>query len=335
MEVKQPLVTVIVPNYNHEKYLEQRLESIFNQTYSNYEVILMDDCSTDNSLSVLNKYKNHKKVTASVFNKTNTGNTFKQWAKGISIAKGELLWIAESDDYCENNFLEELVKPFQNDSQIVLAYCQSKRVNEFGEITGNWITHTNDLDANLFSNDFSMNGNTFIEKYLINKNVIPNASAVLFRKSTVDIVKYIDITPEFRTCGDWMFYFKLIINKKIYFHSNSLNSFRYHSKSVIAQTKGNQNKIELIDIDIRMRKNIIDYLKHKVILNFEKIKEKNKDIVRNFLIYEKALLLLQTGDYVRGRVLLFSVLDIYFKRKNFKKRIEQKLKKIYNSIFNK
>ena len=94
-----PLVSVIVPNYNHARYLEQRLDSVFGQTYPNFEVIILDDSSTDNSLEIINRYKYNPHLSQIVVNKTNSGSVFKQWAKGLSLAKGEWIWIAESDDY--------------------------------------------------------------------------------------------------------------------------------------------------------------------------------------------------------------------------------------------
>lgn len=325
-----PLISIIVPNYNHEKYLVQRLESIFNQTYQNFEVILLDDCSTDNSLKILKKYSKHNKVTTCVFNKINTGNTFKQWAKGISLAKGDLVWIAETDDYCETNFLEKLNQPFQKEDQVVLAYCQSNRVNEHSKVTGNWITHTKDLDTSLFLNNFSMDSNEFIEKFLICKNVIPNASAVVFRKSAVNINTHFDIAPEFRYCGDWIFYFKLIVNKRVAFVSESLNNFRYHSSSVIANAVKHENRIRIIDIDYKMRRVLMKYLKQNVSNKYDKIKTKNNFIKRNYLTYEKAFLLIRTGNKIKGYILLLSVFDLFYKNYNFKKNVKIKIKKIFS-----
>ena len=66
-----PLVTVIIPNYNHAKYLDERLQSVLNQTYSNFEVIVLDDMSSDNSLDIINKYVSHPKMSQIVKNKIN------------------------------------------------------------------------------------------------------------------------------------------------------------------------------------------------------------------------------------------------------------------------
>ncbi len=96
---KEPFVSIIVPNYNHEKYLRQRLDSIYGQTYKNYEVILLDDCSSDDSRTILNEYRDrYPDRTRCEFNETNSGGVFRQWRKGISLAKGDYIWIAESDD---------------------------------------------------------------------------------------------------------------------------------------------------------------------------------------------------------------------------------------------
>ena len=59
-----PLISVVVPNYNHARYLDQRLQSILNQTYRNIEVIILDDCSIDNSLEVISKYTYDSRIVS-------------------------------------------------------------------------------------------------------------------------------------------------------------------------------------------------------------------------------------------------------------------------------
>lgn len=117
-----PLVSVIIPNYNHARYLDRRLQTVLNQTYPDFEVWILDDHSTDNSLEVIAKYKDNPHVAGIVVNKENSGSPFKQWDKGISLATGDIIWIAESDDYCELNLLEELVKALLEKPDVVVAY---------------------------------------------------------------------------------------------------------------------------------------------------------------------------------------------------------------------
>ena len=130
------MVSVIIPNYNHAKYLDERIHSVLNQTYQDFEVIILDDCSTDNSLEIINKYKDNPHISQIIVNEQNSGSPFKQWKKGILLAKGEVIWIAESDDTCETTFLEKLLKTRQ-ETNSVLVFCHSILINEYGIIGEN------------------------------------------------------------------------------------------------------------------------------------------------------------------------------------------------------
>lgn len=320
MKIGFPLISVIVPNYNHEKYLNQRLECIFNQTYSNFEVILLDDCSTDKSQEILLEYAKNPKVSHCIFNTTNSGNTFVQWNKGIALAEGEYIWVAESDDFCDLQFLEKLVQPFLLDPEINLVYCQSNRVNEADTITGNWFNHTEGLDPFLFLTNFVMDGNVFIEKFLIYKNVIPNASAVLFKKKMVLQLGELDIDPVLRTCGDWLFYLKLVTNHKLAFVAESLNNFRYHSQSVIAGAVQKMTWARIIEIDFIMRRKMLDFLSEEEPYNFEAISKTNNQIVRN-LTYERGMYYYGNNKKIKGLLIVGGVFDIFVKKYNFKKKL--------------
>lgn len=312
-----PLVSVIVPSYNHEKYLRQRLESVLNQTYPNFEVILLDDCSTDKSKEILLEYAKKPKVNHCIFNETNSGNTFVQWNKGIALSKGEYIWIAESDDFCDKNFLEELIQPLLLDQKIVLAYSQSNRVDEKGKITGSWLNHTDNLDVSLFLTSFVMEGNQFIERFLIYKNVIPNASGVVFRKQRAVKLGDLDIDFEMRYCGDWLFYIKLITNKKISYISQNLNNFRYHENSVIAKSNNVNNRVYLIDIVRKMREKAILFFLKDCPDNILRISEINRDIIR-LHEYEKAMYLIRNGKKIKGILLILNFLDLFVKHYRFK-----------------
>lgn len=324
MEKLSPLVSIIVPNYNHEKYLKQRLESIFNQTYINFEVILLDDCSTDSSFNILSEYAKNPKVSHFVFNETNSGNTFIQWNKGIALAKGDFIWIAESDDFCELNFLEELIQPLILDNEIVLSYCQSNRVDEFGSITGNWLNHTDCLHKTFFLKNFIEKGNEFIERFLIYRNVIPNASGVIFRKKNTLGLGELETDSFLKYCGDWLFYIKLISDSKISFNCASLNYFRYHSKSVIALAEKNGKLDSNSGVEVMARIKIIDFLSCKRINNFPNILKTNKQIVDE-LKCQKALYLIKNNNKFKGFLNLFSIFDIFMDKYRFKHKLKLKI----------
>ena len=99
-----PMVSVVVPNYNYAKYLPQRMESIFGQSFQNFEIILLDDASTDNSAELIEGYRAHPKVSVVEVSARNSGSPFRQWEKGLSLAKGKYVWIAEADDLAHSDF---------------------------------------------------------------------------------------------------------------------------------------------------------------------------------------------------------------------------------------
>ena len=119
-----PKVSVIVPNYNHAPYLKRRLDSILGQSYQDFELILLDDHSSDGSADILLSYKDDPRVSQVIINEENSGSTFKQWDKGLSLAEGEYIWIAESDDWCEKTLLGTLAGALDADKEISLAFCQ-------------------------------------------------------------------------------------------------------------------------------------------------------------------------------------------------------------------
>lgn len=295
-----PLISVVVPNYNHSAYLKKRLDSIFNQTYTQFEVILLDDASTDNSVDILSHYAAHPKVTHIIVNKENSGSTFKQWNKGIGLVKGDLIWIAESDDFCENDFLEKMVHLYNLDQEISMFFCQSHRLNAKGIVTGNWLSHTNNYKLNVFHQDFVMDGNLFIEKYLIHKNVIPNVSAILFRKATLKKILPLKFDSHMKYNADWFYYVQLLCNSKVGYVSNSLNYFRYHESSVIGNASNEKSGLSRLKMDLCTRKKMITYLKSRNVVNLERIKFQKK-------IGDANLRFRTVNEYIKGKKIMMGI----------------------------
>ncbi len=280
-------ISVIVPNYNHCNYIEDRIQSILSQTYTNFELILLDDCSTDNSVEILNKYRLHPKVSHFIVNKENSGSNYKQWNKGVNLAQGDLIWIAESDDTCDSHFLEKLVQRF-TDKNVVLAYSQSNRMDYKGEIIGDWHFQTDMLDKPLFDTEFKINGRDFIEKFLIHKNVIPNASAVVFRKSAFELVK--GSREDIKYCADWFLWLQILItNGSLFYTNQKLNNFRFHEKSVIATSETTSSVPFIRRYDIILRKELNKLLKEFNLINVYQINLNHlkKEILEETLFLSK------------------------------------------------
>lgn len=217
------MVSVILPNYNHAPYLPQRIESILNQTYGDFELIILDDCSPDNSREIIEKYRDNPHISHIVYNEKNSGSTFRQWKKGIELAKGNYIWIAESDDYAGITFLEKVMESIKKYNS---TYCFVKTTI---------VDKVNDevMKQPEILPDESISLNTFIREYLLFSNPISNASMLVFRKDALDGNVWKEIT-KYKYCGDWLFYGSFRNDKDVRVSEvkEYLNFFRTHSVNV-------------------------------------------------------------------------------------------------------
>ena len=210
------LVSIILPNYNHALFLKERLDSIFNQTYTNFEVIILDDGSSDNSLSVLEPYKNHPKLSHFILNKLNTGSPFKQWEKGLNLIKGDYIWIAESDDVCKLDFLEKQLKILdQGNFDVAVA----KTLKFSGEEERGEVQHP------VFRKE---------KKEILSSNdilycPILNVSAVVFKSH---LYKNAQTFSQYKIIGDRVFYHEVFLNKTIIKNEETISNFRVSETSV-------------------------------------------------------------------------------------------------------
>ena len=227
MPPSSPRVSVIVPNYNHGVYLRRRIESILDQSFQDFELILLDDCSKDSSRELLESYRSHPRVSHVDLSEVQSGNTFQQWRRGLGLAAGEFVWLAESDDYAEPEFLAAAIERLDANPSVGVVYCQSYSCDEKGRILGDWLHHTARFEPNLWESDFVLPGAEAVRRYFPYLNPIPNASAVVFRKSVYDpIPDAIDTAMTLN--GDWLLWIKLLERSDLAFVSARLNHFRQH-----------------------------------------------------------------------------------------------------------
>ena len=245
-----PSVSVIIPNYNHARYLNERIQSVLNQTYQDFEVIILDDKSTDNSQEVIEKYRNHPKVSHIVFNEENSGSTFKQWDKGFGLAKGDLIWIAESDDSCDRKLLETLVAAHEK-SHSVVTFCRSRVMDENSKLQEIYISQQK------LENDLTCPGDDFIRRYMLDANIVVNASSAIFKKK-----KALMVRPTYKTMkgeGDMLFWVEMMHGGIVSFIAAPLNLFRQHSTNT---TKGLCNA----GVNFKEHKQVYDFIvKEKII----------------------------------------------------------------------
>jgi glycosyltransferase involved in cell wall biosynthesis len=236
-----PKVSVVVPSYNHARYLPQRLDSILGQTVRDLDVTIIDDASSDNSLEILRKYEKDPRVRL-IVNPANSGNTFKNWNAGARASSGEFLWIAESDDYADALFLETLLARLERAPSVGLAYCRSFMVDEQGKILGMDEMQNERCFKGHWAEDYQAIGRDEIINCLAFKNTIPNASAVLMRRKCFEQIGF--ATEDFTLAGDWHTWVRMLQVSDISYCAKPLNYFRCHESSIRQRMSGKIGQME-------------------------------------------------------------------------------------------
>ena len=231
-----PSVSVVVPNFNHEKYLDKRLTSIISQSIKSLEIIILDDASTDNSRRVIDAYTRDRRVRT-IYNESNSGSPFKQWERGLRAARAEVVWIAESDDFADVDFCKNLIGAFA-DKDVAIAVGKTIVVNSAGDIVvGALDTYLNRAEINLFRGSWVKDGVEFVRSHFSVMCTLVNASGLLMRKSVLE--NAIESASDFKMCGDWMTYLKMFAGTStVAFSEGAINYFRRHADSAVHLIEG-------------------------------------------------------------------------------------------------
>jgi glycosyltransferase involved in cell wall biosynthesis len=244
----QPRISVVVPNYNYGRYLEARLRSIAAQSYQAYELIVLDDASTDDSLAIAATTLDSLAIDhVLVGSHVNSGSVFRQWLAGVERARGELVWIAEADDLSDPRFLETLVPDFAS-PDVVLSYCESRRIDAEGHVLhASYSDYVADVGGEQWRRLHVVSGNEALATFMGVKNTIPNVSACLFRRDVLheSLRDNIAEISGYRAAGDWATYAHVLAQGRLAFHPAALNDHRRHAESF---TRGTRPTVMLHEI---------------------------------------------------------------------------------------
>ncbi|MDR0979356.1 MAG: glycosyltransferase family 2 protein [Lachnospiraceae bacterium] len=266
-------VSVVIPNYNYEKFLFQRLYSILIQTEKIYELIILDDCSKDNSRKVIDdlvkKLKPYIEIKA-VYNEENSGSAFKQWHKGFGLASGDYVWIAEADDYCEKTLLERILTPIKSNKNIYISFADTA----FMDVNGNIIMKTIKPEIDImktghWNEDFVINGEEEFENFDFLNCTIANVSSSVIKNQNYDDI--FEIAGKFRQCGDWFFYVSVMRKGDISFVNEPLNYYRVHGNNVTSVTKKQRFFDEIVEVhnDFRKETEFNDWHEKQILDRYE------------------------------------------------------------------
>ena len=225
-----PEVSVIVPNYNHAKYLKERIESILNQKYQDFELIIIDDNSFDSSREVIEYYADNPLISHIVINEKNSGSPFGNWVLGFDLAKGKYIWIAESDDFADCHFLEKTVNLMKKNPATGIVYTDSYIINENSDLRGRWRTIKNErFKCQKWNQDYENEGKQELIENMLIFMTINNMSSCLLRKRCIPPMH---LVQSFKGAGDWLFCALILLEHNIHNISKPLNYYREHNNNI-------------------------------------------------------------------------------------------------------
>ncbi len=224
MKIKSPQISVLMPNYNCDKYISEAIESILNQSYSNFEFIIIDDCSSDNSWQIIQEYAKKDKRIRAYRNNKNLGivKTRNKLLKLVSF-NSKYIAIMDSDDISLIKRLEIQVNFLENNTQFVgvgtaLEYFWEKPKKNI---------------KRYYLNDFKE-----IKKKSLIKSPFAQAT-MLIQKKVLDEFKGYD--EKYEVSEDWELWLRIIKKYKM----TNLNQVLYRYRQFEKQSKNQKLKLTL------------------------------------------------------------------------------------------
>ena len=287
------LISVVIPTFNSEKYISKCISTVLNQTYKNFEIIIVDNSSSDDTLNIINSFNSNK---IRIFNIVNNGNISKSRNVGIKNSNG--LWIAflDSDDYWEKNKLEFLSEKFDKYDLIFhdMWILKNKKI----------IRNFNFLSSQLKKKDISIT-----EDLSKNGNPIINSS-VIVKKNILSKVGFIsEDEPSFT--NDYHTWLKIsLISNKFYFESKKLGTYLVHDLSYSHNIKNSYYYLKCV---VQFKKYLSKKVKKKVIgyYNYEKGNDllKKNEYKKSIKCFYKSFLLSDLEIKIKSflKILLYSL----------------------------
>ena len=216
----EPLVSVIVLSYNHEKFISKALDSVISQTYKNLEIIVTDDCSNDESIKIINEFLDCRIIK--IFNQSNLGATTNH-NNALKLAKGKYISILNSDDYWNEKKIELQVKFLEENIQYGAVFSRAFFVNEKNRI----IKKSKYFDVSIFDQNNRKRAE-WIRKFFYEQNCLCHPSALIRKEIYFNTVLY---NPLLKQLPDFKLWIDIIKFTDIYVLQDKLVYYRVLSKA--------------------------------------------------------------------------------------------------------
>jgi glycosyltransferase involved in cell wall biosynthesis len=198
------LVSVIVASYNHAKFLPARIEGLLQQSYLNVEILVIDDGSPDDSVSVLRRYADAPNLV--LIEREVNGGWVTVSNQGVALARGEFVIFANCDDDCDPQLIARLVDAMNRHPSVGVVFCRSTLIDEMGQSIGDDYGIRERAFRERCVTDVLLPARE-ITQFLFDSCVIPNLSAALIRRDCFDEVGL--LSHSYRVCCDWDLFFRI------------------------------------------------------------------------------------------------------------------------------
>ena len=260
--MNEPLVSVCIPTYNGEKYIREALDSISRQTYSNIELIVSDDKSTDKSLQIVNDVTKDWNVPVYIYNHIPSG-IGANWNNCVKHARGKYIKFLFQDDLIYPNCISELVAVAEKDEGIGMVFCERDLLTD-SKADNEWIKSISDLSNNwkelneIQDGKNLLNQQTFLD---FPTNKIGEPSIVLIKKKCFDVSGY--FSEQLKQTLDCEYWYRLMKDFKIGFVNKSLAAFRIHVEQASQVNKSFSLHNEYYLYYRLMKRNLYSYLSQR------------------------------------------------------------------------
>ncbi|MDP4266424.1 MAG: glycosyltransferase [Bacteroidota bacterium] len=245
-----PKISIVTPNYNYAKYIGETIQSIIDQGYNNFEQIIIDDGSTDNSIEVIQKFVDLYPDKIKLFTQTNKGQT-PSINRGLKLTTGEIIgWINSDDTYCKNTF-KLVAEKFEKNPKADIVFGDMNAV----DLQGNFIYRRRHTSFNFLESCFAGFNNTL------------TSNAVFWTRKTMEATDYLDESLKCNMDGEY--YSRLTRNMNVVRINAPLANFRQQPYTKASEK--NSNWREIVNKEMLFEsKNVYSYLKISKYIPYEK-----------------------------------------------------------------
>lgn len=213
-----PKISIIIPAYNAEQYISEAIQSVINQSYKNWELIIIDDGSSDETARTVKSFISNEKIK--YYYQNNAGVSSAR-NKGIDFAQGKYLAFLDSDDLFANDNIYEKINYLSSNKDVGLVHGDVRLIDEKSIL--------------LNSFEIGKEGNVLDDLLLWNGCTIPAPSSILIRKEILDIIGRWD--EELSTAADQELFFRIASKYKIGRIPKILTYYRIHKKNMHSNIK--------------------------------------------------------------------------------------------------